>query len=104
TDNKGRFHLHTQFLSGAGYVIRLSLVGYENTTQSFIFPDTSTLSNLQMQTRRQLLGEVTVVSKKPLVSRKADRYIVNVEDSYLSSGRTGLEVLQHSPGLWVSPQ
>jgi len=104
TDNKGRFHLNTQFLSGAGYVIRLSLVGYENTTQSFIFPDTSTLSNLQMQTRRQLLGEVKVVSKKPLVSRKADRYIVNVEDSYLSSGRTGLEVLQHSPGLWVNPQ
>lgn len=104
TDNNGRFHLNNQFIAGAGYAIRLSLIGYENTTQSFIFPDTSALSNLQMQTRQQLLGEVKVVSKKPLVTRKADRYIVNVEDSYLGSGRTGLEVLQHSPGLWVNPQ
>src|SRR5690349_24670700 len=71
TDNKGKFHLNTQFLSGASYMIRLSLVGYENTTQSFVFPDTSDLYKLQMQTRLQLLGEVKVVSKKPLVSRKA---------------------------------
>lgn len=104
TGNDGRFLLKAQFISGANYVVRLSLVGFENTTQSFIFPDTSSLAKLQMQTRQQLLGEVNVVSKKPLVSRKADRYIVNVEDSYLGSGRTGLEVLQHSPGLWVSPQ
>jgi iron complex outermembrane receptor protein len=104
TDNNGRFHLSTKFITGTNYVIRLSLVGYENTTHSFTFPDTSIFSSLQMQTRQQLLGEVKVVSKKPLVSRKADRYIVNVEDSYLGSGRTGLEVLQNSPGLWVNPQ
>jgi hypothetical protein len=104
TDNSGRFHLNTKFIAGTNYMIRLSLVGYENTTHSFTFPDTTILSSLQMQTRQQLLGEVQVVSKKPLVSRKADRYIVNVEDSYLGSGRTGLEVLQNSPGLWVNPQ
>src|SRR5690349_9532770 len=103
TGNDGRFHLNTQFQTGIKYDIRLSLVGYETANQSFSYPDTSLISNLQMQTRQQLLGEVKVVSKKPLVSRKADRYIVNVEDSYLSSGHNGLEVLQRSPGLWVNP-
>ncbi|MCK7554888.1 outer membrane beta-barrel family protein [Chitinophaga sedimenti] len=45
-----------------------------------------------------------VQSRKPLVTRKADRYIVNIENSELSTGLNGLEVLQKSPGLWVSPE
>jgi hypothetical protein len=49
------------------------------------------------------LDSVSVRAERPLVTRKADRYIVQVENSFLSSGLTGLEVLQKSPGLWVSP-
>lgn len=49
------------------------------------------------------LKEVNVSARKPMVTRKADRYIVHVENSILSTGYSGLEVLQKSPGLWVSP-
>ncbi len=36
-----------------------------------------------------MLGEV-VASWKPLVTREADRYIVQVEDSYLVTGHSGV--------------
>lgn len=101
--NDGRFQLHTQLLTGTAYTLRLSLIGYEPVGHRFVFPDIAALDSLQMQPIRKTLGEVVIASSKPLVTRQADRYTVNVEDSYLASGRTGLEVLQHSPGLWVSP-
>ena len=49
------------------------------------------------------LDSITVTARKPLVTRKADRYIVNIENSHLSNGYSALEVLQRSPGLWVTP-
>jgi hypothetical protein len=103
TGEDGRFNIRASLIAGSSYTIRLSLVGYEILTRAFIFPDTSSFSVLQLQTRQQVLGEVVVASKRPLVTRKADRYVVNVEDSYLANGQNGLEVLQRSPGLWVSP-
>lgn len=103
SDNDGRFQLNAQLVAGTVYTLRLSLIGYESLIRSFTFPDITALDSLQMHTMRQTLHEVVVTSKKSLVTRQADRYTVNVEDSYLASGRTALEVLQHSPGLWVSP-
>lgn len=49
------------------------------------------------------LKEVSVSARRPMITRKADRYIVHVENSILANGFSGLEVLQKSPGLWVSP-
>lgn len=103
TDEDGKYRLTASFHNGTVYTLRLSLAGYEPLAKPFIFPDTSALSHLQLQNRPELLKEVVVTSKKPLVTRKADRYIVNVENSYLANGQTGLEVLQRSPGLWVNP-
>ena len=47
------------------------------------------------------LGNVTVTNTRPLVTRKPDRYIINVENSFLANGNSALDVLQRSPGLWV---
>ncbi|GEP97574.1 outer membrane beta-barrel protein [Chitinophaga cymbidii] len=49
------------------------------------------------------LKEVNVSARRPMITRKADRYIINVENSMLSTGYSGLDVLQKSPGIWVSP-
>lgn len=103
TDEQGIFHLDASLISQTEYLLRLSLAGYESLHQKFIFPDTSSIGSMRMMKRQQVLGEVVVSSKKPLVTRKADRYIVNVEGSYLANGQSGLEVLQRSPGLWVNP-
>ena len=48
------------------------------------------------------LKEVTVTGRKPLYERRADRTVVNVADSPLSSGATTLDVLTRSPGVSLS--
>jgi ferric enterobactin receptor len=48
------------------------------------------------------LKEVTVTGRKPLYERRADRTVVNVADSPLSSGATTLDVLGRSPGVTLS--
>ena len=59
------------------------------------------LSAIAQQFGKDTLKGVTVTARKPLVTRKTDRFIINVAESFLANGRTGLEVLQHAPGIWV---
>jgi hypothetical protein len=103
TDAKGSYQLTHAFQSNHRYTLSLSLVGFERFSQSFIYPDTAALSHLQLVEENNTLSAVTVSARKPLITQKVDRYIVNVENSFLANGHTGLEVLQKSPGVWVKP-
>lgn len=46
----------------------------------------------------------TVEARKPFIERKADRLIVNVENSIVSSGTNLLSVLERSPGVVVNEE
>ncbi|TXJ24715.1 MAG: TonB-dependent receptor [Chitinophagaceae bacterium] len=103
TNESGDFQLKANFSEGTTYTVQLSLIGYQPFSKKFTWPDATSLTKLILLDRENTLGEVVVSSKKPLVTRRSDRYIVNVENSYLANGNSGLDVLQRSPGLWVSP-
>jgi iron complex outermembrane recepter protein len=47
------------------------------------------------------LKEVIVANKKPLIERKPDRTVINVEAAVSNAGTTALEVLEKSPGITV---
>jgi len=102
TDESGHFRITMAAMKPMGYTLQLSLVGYQTLSAPFIYPDTVFMAQLVLTPRKNILGEVTVTARKPLVTRKADRYIVNVENSYLADGNSGLDVLRKSPGLWVN--
>lgn len=102
TGENGRFHISAVYTKSVTYTLQLSLVGYEPLSKSFVYPDTGFMAHLVLAENKRMLGEVTVTAKKPLVTRKADRYIVNVEDSWLADGNSGLDVLRKSPGIWVN--
>lgn len=103
TDEKGSFQLIWNFTQNTNYTIKLSSIGYISQIKSFTYPDTAILSHLTLTADNKTLNAVTITAKRPLIVRKADRYIVDVENSFLSQGNTGLEVLQKSPGIWVNP-
>ena len=56
---------------------------------------------LQLVPIEKALKEVSVTAKKPLIERKLDRTIVNVDASITSTGSTALEVLEKAPGISV---
>ena len=55
--------------------------------------------NLQKETKT--LNDVVVSARKPLVTRKNDRTVVNVEAMISAAGSTALDVLEKSPGVQV---
>ena len=46
-----------------------------------------------------LLEAVTVTAERPLVERRPDMMVVNVENSALAAGNTALDILERSPGV-----
>ena len=54
---------------------------------------------ITLQEEAKVLSEVIVKAQKPLIEQAGDRIIINVENSILSMGNTGLEVLKSLPGI-----
>lgn len=86
------------------YIVKASLFGYASQSSKEFSLNTDKSSaeinlTLLSDNKKVNLNEVVVVAKKPFVERKADKLIVNVESSSLSTGSTALEVLQRSPGI-----
>ncbi|WP_295117268.1 outer membrane beta-barrel family protein [uncultured Chitinophaga sp.] len=47
------------------------------------------------------LKEVAVTGKRPFIEQKADKMVVNVENSIVAAGGTAMEVLERAPGVQV---
>ncbi|MDQ7948154.1 MAG: outer membrane beta-barrel family protein [Pedobacter sp.] len=101
SNEKGSYQLSHDFLLRHPYKLKVSSVGYLTKEITFIFPDTNAIRHIILAEDRQTLKTVSVTGTKPLMERRTDRFIVNVEDSFLANGLNGLEVLQKSPGIWV---
>lgn len=102
TNENGYFQLVYAFENSVAYELRASSLGYENLTANFTYPDTASLKRLVMKQEAKTLATINVTANRPMIERKADRFLVNVEGSALAMGYNALEVLQKSPGLWVS--
>lgn len=90
-----------EFKAQAGkYLIKALAVGYQkNQTAAFeIGSSDVNAPSITLKEVSQQLKEVTIVSKMPVISQKADRVIVNVEQMN-TAGDNSLEVLSRAPGV-----
>ncbi|HMI03277.1 MAG TPA: hypothetical protein VK541_12380 [Pedobacter sp.] len=101
SDENGYFQISYAFENNVQYELRASSLGYEDLSVRFIYPDTGAVRHLVLKQEERTLATVNVTATRPVIERKADRFIVNVEGSPLANGFNGLEVLQKSPGVWV---
>lgn len=88
------------------YRVRAVLVGYEEASSDVVSVtegDTHyELQPLTLQTEVTVLGEVAIdAPQRPLVERKPDMLVVNVENSTLAAGNTAMDILERSPGVTV---
>ena len=100
TDTDGSFSIN---LPSGNYTLRLSYLGYEDTTVNGIVAENKWTDLLQVALHPdlQVIDAITIKAKKPLIEQKTDRMVINVANSVLSDGLTALEILQRSPGLNV---
>ena len=85
-----------QYLKG-NYVLMLKAVGYQDISKPLNLPIDSVV--LIMTSDDKTLDQVTVSASKPVIVRKIDRVIFNVEHSIVASGTTVWDALGKAPGV-----
>jgi len=88
------------------YKVLATMVGYK-TTETPVFQvqtadEQVKLGKLLLQSGDVKLNEVTVESKKPMITVQPDKMIVNVADNPLMVNDNALEILRKSPGVVVN--
>lgn len=103
TDKAGNFSF--EHVKEGTYLVLATSVGHATIYSGKVTVNeaspTASVGMLQLVSNEKVLKEVVVSSKKPLIERKLDRTIVNIDASITSAGNTALEVLEKAPGVTV---
>lgn len=104
TDTTGAFVLEVSNLES--YIVEISYLGYQRyTSVPFDFPHESQsidLGTVSLVDNANQLEELTIVGAKSFIERQGDKLIVNVESSVVGAGASAIEVLERSPGVFLS--
>ncbi|MBS1689873.1 MAG: TonB-dependent receptor, partial [Bacteroidetes bacterium] len=101
TDDNGNFSLEP--IEKGQFVLKVTLLGYNTYANSnvTVADEQIKLPAIILEAKNGTLTEVTVRTQKPFIEVKADKIVVNVENSIVSAGSSALEVLARSPGVTV---
>ncbi len=88
------------------YMISASMTGYtDGKSDPFTIAENLTdfysVKDLILTKSSTSLNEVVITAQKPLIERRADMLVVNVENSTLAAGNNALDILERSPGISV---
>lgn len=85
------------------YYIKTNMMGFEiYKGKPFNAPESVlNLENVHLKSNSKTLNAVSITTTKPLIERKADKLVMNVENSTVAVGSNALEVLQKAPGVSV---
>lgn len=102
TDPDGKFSV--SITKPGNYSLEIISLNYFPYRRTLQLPDTGTLiiGNIHLYKDAKNLKEITIVGKQNLIERRADKMIMNVGNSVLTSGSTANELLQQIPGLSAS--
>jgi hypothetical protein len=103
TDKAGNFSFGQ--VNEGSYIVLATSTGYSKIySQNILITATNLIAStgsMKISKMSKNLKEVTVNSKKPIIERKLDKTILNVEASITNTGSTALEVLEKAPGVSV---
>ncbi|HLT41771.1 MAG TPA: TonB-dependent receptor, partial [Sphingobacteriaceae bacterium] len=88
------------------YILKASTIGYQEGQSEVIAVtvesgNSYTVNDLILKPTATSLDEVVITVQKPLIERRADMLVVNVENSTLAAGNNALDILERSPGVSV---
>lgn len=99
TNDDGRFEINN--LSSGNYILKVSFIGFKTEELTINFSENKTLQNITLVEDSETLDQITVIAKRPTITRKPDRLTFNIENTALTEGST-LQVLKSTPGVIVS--
>ncbi|MBC7588052.1 MAG: carboxypeptidase regulatory-like domain-containing protein, partial [Chitinophagaceae bacterium] len=99
SDNEGKF-LFSNIAAGK-YFIMVSNIGFVDAKSAVFEVGSNEISvpEFKLKKAAKQIEGVTVTSKKPMIEVKADKTILNVENSINAVGNDALELLRKAPGV-----
>lgn len=94
SNERGTFTLQSK---ESDVLIKVSYVGYQTVYRSCTTPD---LGIIKMYINKSL-GEIVVIGKRPILSKKVDKMIYNVSNDIFAKDKTGMELLEQTPRIIV---
>ncbi len=101
TNDKGEYNITP--VADGNYILKVMSLGFNNYTSGTLTINGSkkempTIKLTQIGTE---LKEVGITVQKPFLEVRADKIVVNVDNSIISAGSSVMEVLSRSPGVTV---
>jgi len=93
--DSGKFYFKD--LNSGEYSIIASKIGYRKFERKVVLPKDSIL--IYLKESINTLNSVTISSTKPLIERKIDRIVFNVENSIIASAGTVWDAISRAPGV-----
>ncbi len=85
------------------YFYEVTYIGYETIKENLLIKETNSVVDIVMKEAINVLGEVKVVAKRPLIRQDGERTIIDPEPM-LGSVTNTLELLTATPGLFVDDE
>ncbi len=102
-DSTGGFYFEN--VKDGSYLVVANSIGHSRTYSPVVSISdqmrSANVGTIQLIAQNNDLKEVVVVSKRPLIERKIDRTVINVDAAITNTGTTAMEVLEKSPGVSV---
>ncbi|WP_374948439.1 TonB-dependent receptor domain-containing protein [Mucilaginibacter sp.] len=103
SNDAGRYIL--DHIPAGRYIIAATNMGYQKSSSSAFDVNatqgTITIPAIKMVAASRNLQAVTITAARPLIERKLDRTVMNVENSVLAAGNSALEILERAPGVTI---
>lgn len=101
TTPEGKFSFPS--IASGTYYIKINMMGYQiHKGKAFTVAEQAfNLPEIILVATSKTLNAVSITAVKPLLERKADKLVMNVEASSAAVGSSALEVLQRAPGVTV---
>ncbi len=102
TEQNGTFYLNN--IPAGEYIVRVAYMGYTSNDKPLrVTPDKKDYDAgiISMELSSNQLDAAVVTVKVPLIERKIDKMIMNVEDAVATAGNNALDILKKAPGVTV---
>lgn len=98
SDEQGKFKLS---LKPGAYLLEIATLNYENWQKEIVLTDTIDLKQIILTHKPNELKEVRIKAVPQEIIRKADRFVINVSNNAIATGKSALELFNIAPGVWV---
>ena len=100
TGEDGSFKL---MVDSAGiYIIKASCTSFNDFTREVNVKGAMNLEPIVLKEKENQLALVAVTAQAPMITKKIDRIVMNVENNALAAGKSSLELMNLAPGVFVN--